>query len=209
MPKPAEGVAQPKKIFDYRRRKRGRIRRVIPLVDEAVRLMAAHQRPEPVDEKAGELFFLSPGGRPLVWMTESGQQNTVTRKFTKLMVKAGLRPKPIITWDKTTKKKHVKSAGSGDGRGFRALRHTFANLAPANYREEVEIIMGHAHGGILLDRYLERVGLTRLFDLVNAVWNAAASEPPDAKWIAQFCPAPASKDPAPADHAAAGSSASQ
>ncbi len=59
-----------------------------------------------------------------------------------------------------------------DRKGFRALRTTFGNLAPVGYRDEVELIMGHA-GSVLLENYLEDYGVMRLRELVAAIWERA------------------------------------
>lgn len=177
-------VLDAKGVIDFRRRKRGRVRRVVPLVPELRELLTAYKRPDPSPGTDPDLFFLKPDGQPLAEMTASGPQNCVTRRFTKLMVRAGLRAKPTLVRDPASGRRRQLSRGSGDGRNFRSLRTTFANLAPAGMREEVEIVMGHAHGEVILDSYLERHGLDRLEELVNAVWTRAFSEPPDAEWLA-------------------------
>jgi integrase len=184
-----------KRFLDYRRRKRGKIRRVIPLIKPVDRLLQAYVRPDPAVGVDEDLFFLQPDGTPLRKFSESGPQNHLTRTFIRLMIRAGLRSKPVVTKLKDGRRQ-VKSAGSGDRRGFRSLRTSFANLAPSGYRDEVEIIMGHGHGGVLLDRYLETHGFSRLYELVSGVWVAAFSERPDESWKAEH-PRPAqASDPA-------------
>lgn len=173
-------------VVDYRRRKRGRRRRVYPLAGELAELIALYQRPSPAEGVDDDLMFLQDDGTPLFKQTAAGPQNIVTRKFTRLLVRAGLRAAPADKYDGNIRT--VTSAGSGDGRGFRSLRTTFANLAPAGFRDEVEIVMGHAHGQVLLDRYLEKNGFSRLSELVTSVWKTAFSERPDAAWYAQTFP---------------------
>jgi len=169
-------------VIDYRRRKRGRVRRVAPLHYTAACLLADQllRRGDLCGDD--DFVFGGEGSSGLARFSESGPQNLVTRRFTKLMVRAGLREKPKVVNDEQTGRKRVLSAGSGDGRGYRSLRTTFANLAPAGYRDEVEILMGHAHGHVILDSYVESFGFTRLSDLVCAVWDRAFSEPPDEGW---------------------------
>lgn len=141
---------------DFRRRKSGRVRRVIPLPVEVVELLRGYQRPDPLEPVHDDLFFLTTAGKPYVRMTENAQANTISVLFRDLAIACGLKSK-------------VK--GSSDGRGFKGLRTTWTNLAPPGYREEVEIITGHARGTMLLDHYLESVGLDRLRHVSAYVWN--------------------------------------
>lgn len=178
-------------VVDYRRRKRGRVRRVVPLVPEvgcrlADHLAVGHPDAEPADD---DLVFLGRDGRGLSRMSASGPQNIVTRTFARLMVRAGVRPAPVVTRDDDGRV-HVRTAGSGDGRGYRSLRTTFSNLAPTGFRDEIEIVTGHAHGQVILDSYMETHGFSRLHELVSAVWERAFSERPDGSWSASR-PAPA------------------
>jgi hypothetical protein len=184
-------------VLDYRRRKRGRVRRVVPLVPAVACRLADHlvvscDGRDPTDD---ELVFRSDDGKSLRKFTASGPQNYITSKFRSLMVRAGIRPPAEITIDEQGRK-HAKSAGNGDGRGFRSLRTTFANLAPSGFRDEIEIVMGHSHGQTILDSYLETQGFSRLYELVTAVWEQAFSEPPDESWQAAHPPRawPASVD---------------
>lgn len=196
-------VAMPKDdraglVIDYRRRKRGRIRRIIPLLPPvACRLadhLACYVDREPADD---DEVFQNADGEHLRRITASGPQNIVTRRFAKLMIRAGLRGEPVVTRDNETGKRYVKYPGDADGRGYRSLRTTMVNLAPTGYRDEIEIVMGHAHGQTILESYMETHGFTRLYELADAVWTAAFAEPPDEAWLAKRS-APASRRGKPA-----------
>lgn len=151
-------------VIDFRRRKTGRVRRVIPLPLEVVSELQKYARPNPADEAYSSLFFLTDAGLPYVRMTDAAQANTISVLFARLANDCEIK-KPE------------------DGRGFKGLRTTFTNLAPPNYREEIELITGHARGTILLDHYLENVGLDRLKHVVDFVWGQVmqfrASTSPD------------------------------
>lgn len=142
-------------LVDFRRRKTGKVRRVIPLPAEVVQALKGYSRPDPKDDRDADLFFLTEQGNPYVRMTESAQANTITTLFRKLAEACEL---------KTLEK------GTSDGRGFSSLRTTFTNLAPPGYRDEVELLTGHAMGTILLDHYLETLELVRLRHVVDHVW---------------------------------------
>jgi integrase len=158
-------------VIDFRRRKVGKVRRVIPLHPRTARLLRACC-------KSDGLVFGTPNGLPLVRLQPSKANplkqtsiDHIAGRWDKLVRRAGLRTK-LRTAYVDGKRVQVRE-GKGDGRGFRSLRTTFVNLAPAGYRDEVEIVTGHAQGTILLDHYLERVGVERLRELVNHVWHAA------------------------------------
>ena len=63
-----------------------------------------------------------------------------------------------------------------DGKGFRSLRTTFANLTPRGFSEERKLIMGHS-GDITLDHYVEKHGVKHLRRLVDEVWLRAFTAP--------------------------------
>jgi integrase len=164
-------------VIDFRRRKTGLVRRVCPIPPNVVKLLKAYERPKPVDAKLDDRFFLTANGYPLVRIQvhkkdpmRTVEIDALSLRWKRLQSRAGLRP-PIVVAQRggVRTEKYPK----GDGRGFRSLRTTFSNLAPFGFREEVEIIMGHAHGSVLLDNYLESVGLDRLKQLMRAVWRAA------------------------------------
>lgn len=140
-------------VIDFRRRKRGKIRRVIPLPDAVVDDLKRYRRPEPADALLADRFFLTGSGRSYL-----ACPSTISRLFRELMQTCGL---PL-----------------GTGRNFTGLRTTFFNLAPrsAEYEIERKIIMGRAHGTIDLDHYLEDVGLDRLRHVVDHVWQQVSSE---------------------------------
>lgn len=166
--------------IDYRRRKRGKVRRVIPLPPIAWELLDLYRRPEPKSPDWSDRVFLTPTGLPLQRLVPSprGIENPidyVAMCWTRLMIRAGLKqPIPRLhRMVKPPRERRIKARGSPAGQGFRALRTTFANLAPAGYRDEIEVILGHAHGTVLLDSYLEEHGVERLRECVNHVWHRA------------------------------------
>lgn len=171
-------------LFDYRRRKRGKVRRVIPIRPEVLFLLDQYVRRAPAGDEHADRLLLTPTGLPLQRMKESaaGRSNPldyVSMRWTRLLIRAGLRaPMPAKRRvgrknlpDDPERPKRFKAKGGAAGQGFRALRTTFANLAPPGYRDEVEIVMGHNRGGVLLDSYLERFGVARLRELVDHVWQ--------------------------------------
>lgn len=186
-------------VLDYRRRKIGKIQRVCPLLPETIEAMKIYKRPAPARPEHADLFFLTPTGLPLVRAKRSktgkpGWINYVAMEWTRLLQRAGFRPKGTTTlvcktcgkprpkaWgrcecgSRTFRRKQVTRAeGSADRRGFRALRTTFPNLAPHGYRDEVEIVMGHGTG-ILLENYLEEHGIAELRKLVEGIGHQIRS----------------------------------
>jgi integrase len=157
-------------VVDYRRRKRGRKRRIIPLPEDVVRLLRLYRRPPPAGKDDGR-FFLTPTGLPLGRMkiSRSGQIHRIdymAMVWARLLVRAGIRAK------------------GGDRRGFRSMRTTHANLAPPRSRDETEIVMGHAKG-ILVTHYLERDGMEGLRRHVDSVWEATGLRPKLAAMLAK------------------------
>lgn len=146
-------------IIDFRRRKFGKVRRVIPLPPDVVDLLKAYVRPDPKDAGDEDLFFLSQYGLPFSRTIGCGPSCSISAIFGRLLDDHAIREK-------------------ADGKNFAGLRTTFYNLAPRNTEYEVErkIIMGRAQGTIDLDSYLEDVGLDRLRHVVNHVWGQIKTE---------------------------------
>lgn len=175
--------------IDYRRRKVGKARRVVPLRPEVLELLRKYKRPEPAVKESAGLFFLTEKGLPLARMVASPDANRVglsnnvdaiARIWRRLLVRAGLRKKPKVIFSKgrgKTRQRKLKFADDADGRGYRSLRTTFANLVPVGYSDERNIIMGHLKGGVFIENYLERFGVERLRELVNHVWDTAFTLP--------------------------------
>ena len=143
-------------LIDYRRRKTGKVRRVIPLPDDLVSLLASYQRPPAASDEWDGLYFLTRTGRPYASAksrTGSWQpSSSVSRLFAKLLKSTGLNT--------------VK------GRNFTGLRTTFFNLCPrSGFDLERAIIMGRAKGTVDLDSYLEDVGEARIAEAVEHVWS--------------------------------------
>lgn len=145
-------------VIDFRRRKTGKIRRVIPLPADILAAMKEYARPDPIDDAHADLFFLTNKGTPYSTTRSNGPSCTLSRLFRKLMEAA--------------KVKLVK------GRSFTGLRTTLYNLTPkgGEYDLERKIIMGRAQGSVDLDSYLEDVGMDRLKHLVNHVWHQVSVE---------------------------------
>lgn len=172
-------------VIDFRRRKVGKVRRVIPVTAEAWKWLDAYRRPEPADPAHADRVFLTPTGLPLqrVKVSRTGREITidyVAMRWVRLLIRAGLRQAMPNRRRKALRgtPRRRKGEGGGDGRGFRGLRYVLPNAAPPGYRDEVEIVMGHATGTVLLDHYLETIGLARLRELVEHVWRHAFTLPP-------------------------------
>jgi len=175
-----------KGVIDYRRRKTGKARRIIPLRPEVLAMLKTYSRHEPA-EGFEDLFFVTATGQPLGRLKDSptriGLRNAidaVARRWQKLMIRAGLRQKPKVLKSigrGPKRRRRIEFAGDSDGRGFRSLRTTFANLVPVGYGDERAIIMGHLAGGVLVENYLEKFGMDRLRQVVDAVWEAALTLP--------------------------------
>jgi integrase len=144
-------------VIDFRRRKTGKVRRVIPLPVAVVLLLRDYRRPDPTDPADADLFFVTEQGNPYsrtdreTWKPSC----SISRLFAKLIDDA----------DVTV----------GSGQNFSGLRTTFYNLCPKGYADERAIIMGRAKGSIDLDHYLEDVGMDRLSHVVSHVWSQVSS----------------------------------
>lgn len=193
--------------IDYRRRKRGKVLRIIPVHGIAWEWLDAYlqARPKPARGDLADRIFLTPTGLELQRLVpgKSGAGNSidyVAMQWGRLAERAGLRPARKVESacvvcgkprkvvkrgrvpfcvhcgaERPGRKRTVVWGGGADGRGFRSLRTTFPNLAPAGYRDEIELVMGHSNGGILVDHYLEEHGLERLEELVRRIWEKATS----------------------------------
>lgn len=173
-----EVVNRKERIIDYRRRKRMKIRRVIPLPDLAWDMLDWYERPAPADRSDGDRIFLTPTGLPLQRLKESSRGianpiDYVSMCWTRLMIRAGLKEQipRLYRMVNLPRERRVKARGSAAGQGFRALRTTFSNSTPQGFADEREIIMGHAHGTVLLESYLEECGVERLKECVDGVWG--------------------------------------
>jgi len=146
-------------IIDFRRRKVGKVRRVIPLPAAVTAILRKYKRPDPADDAYAGLFFLTRQGRPYSrTRTGKGPSCTLSRIYADLLTQLGMK-KPK------------------DRRSFSGLRTSFFNLAPRGEWElERKVIMGRAQGSIDLDSYLEDVGMDRLEHVVNHVWGLVHSE---------------------------------
>jgi integrase len=189
-------------LLDYRRRKTGRVLRLIPIHPMAREWLDNYLaiRPTPADPAFKDLVFLTPTGLPLQ-RTKTGTSGVgnhidyVAHCWDRLLRKAGLRKKasvvrvcavcgkprkaPGASCCRQHKWKKQMNMASKDGptfKGFRSLRTTFANLTPRGFSEERKLIMGHS-GDITLDHYVEKYGTAHLQKLVDEVWLAAFTAP--------------------------------
>lgn len=151
-------------LIDFRRRKTGKVRRVIPLPADVVELLKDYDRPDPAAREYAALFFLTERGYPCAMAVKrkgtaaKWPSNTISRLFAKLLTKLEMKEQ-------------------SDGRNFSGLRTSFFNLAPrGEWEMERKIVMGRAQGSVDLDSYLEDVGLDRLRHVVNHVWGLVSSE---------------------------------
>lgn len=147
-------------VIDFRRRKTGKVRRVIPLPADVLAELRAYRRPEPAREEWADHFFLTVKGQPYARSRSRGggykPSDSVSRLFRELRIDAGVA--------------EVR------GRNFGGLRTTLFNLWPkGGYADERAIVMGRAKGTIDLDHYLEDVGVERLAFGVNHVWAQVVS----------------------------------
>ncbi|HLL90365.1 MAG TPA: hypothetical protein VK324_13785 [Tepidisphaeraceae bacterium] len=150
-------------VTDFRRRKQGKVRRVIPWPDDVVELLRQYCRPDASDPAHADLFYLSTNGNPYSRTREgSGPSCSISRMFARLIEDAGV-----------TKVR---------GRSFKGLRTTLYNrwpkVGPDGGPMDVErkIVMGRAQGTVDLDHYLEDVGLDRIRHGVNHVWGLVRAE---------------------------------
>ena len=189
-------------FLDYRRRKTGRIARIIPIYSMARQWLDEYLaiRPKPVDSAHKDLVFLTPTGLPLQRSTpgKNGLLNHIdyiALCWDRLLRKAGLRkqakvlrvcvhcgkerkaPRAICCGERKYRRKAIMASDKGPTyRGFRSLRTTFANLTPRGYSDERKLIMGHS-GDITLDHYVEKYGTEHLRELVEQVWLQAFTAP--------------------------------
>jgi len=164
-------------VLDYRRKKTGTIRRVIPMPALFWELLELYARPNPADPKYAKYIFLTPTGLPLQRLipSKTGVENTidyVAMRFVRIMIAAKLRQPMPRRRDKQYRNLPPceKVKGVPNGKGFRSLRTTFPNLAKPGFRDEIEIVMGHSQGTILLENYLEQVSMSRLRELVDHIY---------------------------------------
>ena len=143
-------------VIDFRRRKTGKVRRVIPLPAEVLAELKAYRRPEPALPEWSDRFFLTVKGMPYTRTRSRGggfkPSDSVSRLFRELRIDAG--------------------AAEVRGRNYGGLRTSFFNLCPRGYDVERAVVMGRARGSVDLDHYAEGVPLTRLEEAISHVWNA-------------------------------------
>ncbi len=144
-------------IIDFRRRKKGKERRVIPLPPDVVSLLKWYNRPDPVKPEWDDLFFLTEEGNPYTRTVNAAGEykpsDSISRLFARLLEDVGV-------------------STTADGKNFSGLRTTHYNLAPNDKWEfERKVVMGHAKGTVALDSYLERLGVEELRKYVEHVWS--------------------------------------
>jgi len=164
---PISAVNLDKAVVEFPRPKTG-IERVVPLWPETVEAIreAMTKRPEPANDEAAALVFLTVKGRS--WVRQSvrpdrnGLPDRVTRvdaageEFDKIIIRLGLKRRGI---------------------GFYTLRHTFRTWADeVRDQHAIHRIMGHAIPG-MSGIYVERIELHRLRAVVDHVRRKLFGEP--------------------------------
>jgi integrase len=147
-------------IIDYRRRKTGKIRRVIPLPPDVMKLLADYVRPEPANPDCEQYFFLTRSGLPYhkTGVGDFKPSDSISRLTARLF-------------------RSIKI----EGKNFSGLRTSHYNLAPTDrWERERKIVMGRSLGTIDLDSYLEEVGVKELRHYVQFIWNQISTSPADA-----------------------------
>lgn len=155
-----------KGVIDYRRRKTGKKRRVVPLPPDVVTLLKSYRRPDPAEPRWDDLFFITRHGMPYVRTRNRkggyGPSNAISSVWFDLEEKAGVL--------------HRKK------RGFSGVRTFVFNAWPrgerggGDWEQERRIVMGRGLVGIDMDHYLEDVGLDRLRHCVNHNWGLVRAE---------------------------------
>lgn len=177
-------------VIDFRRRKTGKERRVIPLPPDVVTLLKWYVRPEPAIEEWDGLFFLTEQGNPYARSKSRDgaykPSDSISRLFARLLESAEV-------------------STTADGRNFSGLRTTHFNLAPKDKWEfERKVVMGRAKGDIDLDHYLERLGVEDLRKYVQHIWDQIST----ARRETEACPF-ASTEPARAPTASPNTAAAE
>ena len=164
---PITAVDWERALIEFDREKTG-VERVVPLWPETIEALrrALTNRPEPIDEEAGRLLFLTAFGRP--WVRETVRRSpeneikrvipvdSINQEFDKLLKKLGFKRK---------------------GLGFYALRHTFRTWADeVRDQHAIHRIMGHTIPG-MSGIYVEEISLDRLRAVVNHVREKLFAEP--------------------------------
>ena len=176
-------------IIDYRRRKTGRVRRIIPLPDDVRDALRAYRDRVVGRDSAATSFFITERKGAAFAADDSlidfSPSDTISRLFRRVCEDAGVT--------------------RSRGQGFSGLRTTFFNLCPVGYDAERSAIMGRAKGSIDLDHYAEGLNLDRLRHVVNHVWSQISSErtgqaaSPSASPVAEAAPSsPTAPPPEPA-----------
>jgi integrase len=157
-------------VIDFARRKRGRIRREIPLWGALADLLESYRQAQITDGVPvgdNDFIFCDPFGQCLKRFTDGGPQNWVTRHFTTLQVHAGIRAGG--KWTTVDERERFISKGCVYRRGFCGLRTTFANSIPNGFTEAGKQIMGHARGTTFDESYRETRGRVESIFVVNAM----------------------------------------
>jgi len=146
-------------VIEFNRPKTG-IERVVPLWPETLDALrkSIAKRPQPVDEEAGDLAFVTTFGRPWV-------RDRIHRSADNGIAKVVPVDKVRQEFDKILKKLGLKKKGIG----FFTLRHTFRTWADeVRDQHAIHRIMGHTIPG-MSGIYVEEISLDRLRAVVNHV----------------------------------------
>lgn len=136
--------------IDYRRRKTGKMRRIIPLPDEVADLIRAYKRPAPLLPEFSELVFLNKKGRQFGLYP---RRNEISNEFKLLQIEAGVYRV---------------------GRNFTGLRTTAFNAMLDASAMARGLIMGRRPPDISAtdwESYLEHPDLKSIRALTHSQWS--------------------------------------
>ena len=156
---PIEALDSGRTVIEFDRPKTG-VERTVPLWSDTVAVLgeALANRPQPADEEAKRLVFLTTFGRP--WVRENVHR-TADNGIQKVVPVDAIRQE----FDKLLRRLGFKRKGIG----FYTLRHTFRTWADeVPDQHAIHRIMGHTIPG-MSGIYVERIGLDRLRAVVNHV----------------------------------------
>lgn len=144
-----------KGVIDFRRRKTGKMRRIIPLPPEVAAMLSAYKRPRPLDAAFDGFVFLNRKGRPFGMPP---RRNEISYDFRLLQEEAGVYRL---------------------GRNFTGLRTTSFNAMLKASTMDRALIMGRRPpdmSAIDWENYLEHPSLDSVRVLTRSMWRSFKSQ---------------------------------